>query len=327
MSRLSFAFALLLALGSFACGDDAEDGAAASTEPTVGLLELSISNRHDSEPTNAAAIEISGTAIRLDGRDVLALESGRVPDAERDGVRIPKLAEALAAAPARRAASLRIYASTPYQTTALVLGTLKAANVPEVAFAVRRGATTELGYLKIEGFDVRPEVANEPVTIPASHQRAWNELAPVWQSMTDACRGGEHFVDCAYKPSTIAEGGDLQITFFARGSAVKLELDRVRGVDAPPPTQPALLDGIAPEAAAPVEEPAKGAAFMWRFQAATMAESPIAAVMRPLCGAQPCGGMVTAEGQTQTMTVLSFLGATFPNGTPAPYVVFQVPSR
>jgi hypothetical protein len=88
-----------------------------------------------------------------------------------------------------------------------------------------------------------------------------------------------------------------------------------------------LLEGIAPEAAAEIVEPAKTAAFTWRFQAATMAESPIAAVMRPLCGAQSCGGMVTAEGQTQTMNVLSFLGATFPNGTPAPYVVFQVPPR
>jgi hypothetical protein len=327
MSRHRFAFALLLALGSVACGDDADEAEAASTDPTVGLLELSISNRHDSEPTNAAAIEISGTAIRLDGRDVVPLDRGRVPDAARDGVRIPSLAQALAAAPARRAAVLRIYASTPYQTTALVLGTLKAANVPEVAFAVRRGATTELGYLKLEGYDVRAEVANEPITVPATHQRTWNELAPVWEAMTQACRDGEHFVDCAYKPTEIAEGGDLQITFFARGSAVKLELDRVRGVDAPAPTQPALIEGIAPEAAAEVVEPAKTAAFTWRFQAATMAESPIAAVMRPLCGAQSCGGMVTAEGQTQTMNVLSFLGATFPNGTPAPYVVFQVPPR
>lgn len=326
MSRLRL-LAVLLALSTVACGDDAEGGEVASTEPTVGLLELPLSNRFDAEPSNAVGIEISGSAIRLDGRDVITLEGGRVPDAERDGVRIPKLADAIAAAPARRAASLRIYASTPYQTTALVLGTLKAANIGEVAFAVRRGATTELGYLKIDGYDVRPEVQNEPATIPATHQRAWNELVPAWDAMTQACRDGEHFVDCAYKPSTIAEGGDLQITFFVRGSAVKLELDRVRGVDAPPPSQPELIEGLAPEAAAPVEEPAKNAAFMWRFQAATMAESPIAAVLRPLCGAQACGGMVTAEGQTQTMTVLSFLGASFPNGTPAPYVVFQVPAR
>lgn len=326
MSRLRLALALILALSAFACGDDAEGGEAASTEPTVGLLELPISNRHDAAPTNAVDLEISGSAIRLDGRDVLALESGRVPDAERDGVRIPKLAEAIAGAPARRAATLRIYASTPYQTTALVLGTLKAANVGEVAFAVRRGMATELGYLKIDGFDVRPE-STEPVTVPATHQRAWNELPPVWESMNDACRGGEHYVDCAYKPSEIAEGGDLQVTFFARGSAVKLELDRVRGVDAPPPAQPELLEGLAADPAQVVVEPAKNAAFMWRFQAATMADSPISAVMRPLCGAQPCGGVIAAEGQTQTMTVLSFLGASFPNGTPAPFVVFQVPPR
>ncbi|MCA9616647.1 MAG: hypothetical protein KC586_28005 [Myxococcales bacterium] len=326
MLRLRLALSLLLALTFVACGDDAEGGEAVSTEPTVGLMELALSNRHDAAPANAADIEISGSAIRLDGRDVLALEGGRVPEAERDGTRVPKLSEALAGAPGRRAATLRIYASTPYQTTALVLGTLKAANVAEVAFAVRRGATTDLGYLKIDGYDVREE-SSEPATVPATHQRQWAELAPVWESMTEACTASEHKVDCAYKPSTIAEGGDLQITFFARGSAVKLELERVRGVDAPPPSQPALLEGIEADPTQPIAEPAKNAAFMWRFQAATQAESPLAATMRPLCGAQPCGGVVTAEGQTQTMTVLSFLGATFPNGTPAPYVVFQIPPR
>lgn len=325
-SLFSCALSCLLGLFVVGCGDDATDEAV-STEPTVGPLELPISLRHDSEPGNPVRVEISSTSLRLDGREILALEGGRVPAEERDGTLIPKLRDAIAAAPARGTATLRIYASTPYLTTMLAVGTLKAARVSEIGFAVRRGSTNDVGYLKIDSFDVRPS-SDEPAVVPPSHQRRWDELAPVWRQMTDSCSASEHKVDCSWPSENVAPGGDLQLTLFARGSAVKLELDRVRGpaIEAPPPP-PELLDGIPSEAQEVPPPPAETAAFTWRFQAATQAESPIAATLRPLCGAQSCGVVMRAEGGTQTLTLLTFLGSAFPNGTSAPHVVFQVPER
>ncbi|MBX3248017.1 MAG: hypothetical protein KF901_12625 [Myxococcales bacterium] len=329
MNRASLFTSVLscvLGLASVGCGDDAADEAV-STEPTVGVLELPISLRHDSEPSNPVRVEISTSSLRLDGREILALDGGRVPTEERDGMVIPKLRDAIAAAPARGSATLRVYASTPYLTTMLAVGTLKASRIGEIGFAVRRGSTNDVGYLKLDSYDVRP-TSDEPAVVPPTHQRRWDELAPVWTQMTETCSASEHKVDCSWRAEHIAPGGDMQITLFARGSGVKVELDRVRGpaIEAPRPG-PALIDGIPNEPQEVPPTPTETAAFTWRFQAATQAESPIAATLRPLCGAQPCGVVMRAEGGTQTLTLLTFLGSAFPNGTGAPHVLFQVPER
>ena len=76
--------------------------------------------------------------------------------------------------------------------------------------------------------------------------------------------------------------------------------------------------------------PATTAAFTWRYEATTPGpeeENVVAKTMRPLCGAQACGALVEAEAQTPTMRVISFLGAAFPNGTDAPYLMLQIPPK
>ncbi len=320
----------LTVFGTSAC-DDPEPAESEASAPAVGPLELPISLRYDTTaPASAVKIEISTGELRLEGQPVLALENGRVPDGERADSSLPKLAEALRSGPARRVAQLRIHGNVPYLTTALVLGTLKAANIHQASFEVRQGTGTNIGHLTLDRFDVRQETDDEWATFPASHQRSWEELAPHWEAMTAACREN-HSVDCDYKPANIAEGGQMQITLFARGNAVKVELDRF-GVEQPQPDTaagPALIEGIAPEPDATEDEspPATRAAFTWRFQATTSEPSPVALTLREICGAQACGAVVTAEGQTMTMRILSLIGAAFPNGSPAPQILFQIPPR
>jgi hypothetical protein len=47
--------------------------------------------------------------------------------------------------------------------------------------------------------------------------------------------------------------------------------------------------------------------------------------MRPVCGASPCPLIVEADEETQTMRVLSLLGAVAPVGSAPPNVVFRLP--
>ncbi|MEM9073860.1 MAG: hypothetical protein AAGE52_35540 [Myxococcota bacterium] len=327
MTRLLvLGLSLLCVLGC----EETEEVEAEPETPGVGVMELPISFRHDgSGPPSPMNIEVTPSELRVDGTSVVGLEGGRVPDAERAGNLITKLATNIRTGPARRAASMRVHASTPYLTTALIFSTLKEANIHEAAFEVRQGSGTEVGYLKLARFDVREET-EEWATFPASHQRNWDELAPHWEAMTTACREN-HSVDCAYKPENIAEGGQLQLTLFARGNAVKIEMNRFGGEDPEPAGNngPALIEGIAPAPAAQEEEapPATDAVFTWRFQATTSEPSPVSNTLRELCGAQGCGAVVTAEGQTSTMRIVSFLGAAFPNGSPAPQIMFQIPPR
>ncbi len=332
MKRAAFFVLISSALSiAVACEEEAPEETE-SAEPIVGVMELPISLRHSpSAPNNAVQIEVSPTKMRVDAHTILELDNGRIPDGERGGDTITKLTAAIAGGPARRVAALRLYASTPYLTTALIMGTLKQANIHEASIAVRQGTGTDIGWMGIGNINVRDETDDEWATFPGTHQRRWDEISAHWEAMHGACAESEHKVDCAYTPTKIAEGGDMQINLFARGNAVKVEMHRFGVEEAETPTPaggPEMIDGV-PSLDTPVEElpPATEAAFTWRFQATTTDPSPVSLTMRELCGATPCGVMVTAEGQTPTMRIASFLGAAFPNGAPAPHVLFQIPEQ
>lgn len=325
MRTLRVLLACSLGLSVFVACDDEPEVPEESPDPVVGIMELPISFRHDSAPQNPLRIEASPTKLRVDGHTILELEGGRVPDAEVAGTMINALKTAIEGAPARGAAALRLHANIPYRTTALIFGTLKASNIREAAVEVRRGATTDTGYLKLGGFDVREE-SDEWVTFDGSFQRRWDELEPQWEDMYTSCREGP-YVDCAFKANKVAEGGNMQITLFARGNGVKVELHQF-GAEEQPEAQPVeLLEGITPPPGSEedVEEPVTTAAFTWRFQVTTTEDSALSATTRPLCGSAACGAVVTAEAQTPTMRVMSFIGAAFPNGSPAPNLMFQIP--
>lgn len=319
---------LSASLFAFACGGE-EEVPEESSEPIMGLMEFPISHRlTPNSPGNAIRIEVSPTLMRLDGRTILEIDGGRIPDEARAGDIISALQTGIDGGPARRAAELSLHANTPYITTALIVATLKAANVSELAFAVRTVGEPNAGYLVIDDFETREE-ATELYEFPETHMPAWGNVATHWETMYTACREN-HYVDCAFKPQTIAEGGQTHITLFARGNGVKIELHRVGEPVVVAPTEgPEMIEGVGTAVDQAIAEapPAEQAAFTWRYNATTDAESPVSGTMRPLCGAANCGVLLTAEALTPTMRILSFIGAAFPTGTDAPKVVFQVPTR
>jgi hypothetical protein len=323
---------LLLAL---ACGKS--DDAALEAEdsaPVVGVLELPLSHRSgDPSPTGAARIEISPTVLRLDGRKLLDLSQGNVPEAERPDHIISKLREGLTSGPARNTAELRMHVNTPYSTMVDILKTAKAANIHRVAFVVRPiQRPTETGFLIVENFRVEP-ATDEPIRFEGIHQRRWDDFVAAWQEGYAGCRARD-YVDCSGYPAVPMTGGDLQIKFFARGSALKAEFTRFGGEDPAPEAQPVqMLEGVPQPQPATGEgefeppDPVGQGAFTWRFEAATADLSGIKDAFRPLCGAQACGVVVTGDTGTLSLRLVSFIGAAFPDGTPAPALAFVIPER
>jgi len=312
-----------------ACGED--EISDENTGPIVGAMELAVSLRHgDTAPQNAVRIEASADELRMDGHKVIDLAQGNVPDAERAGSVITKLAQAIRSGSARRVAALRLHVNTPYETTALILKTIKEANIHQVAFEVRppgAGATT--GWTVIDDFRVEP-ASNDPVEFERPVQRSWAEWVEGWEEAYQGCRR-DHYVDCSPKPSDPAVGGMVELRFFSRGSALKIQFERFGIVDEEPTGEPQMLEGIAPPPPAEGEfeelPPVTHGAFTWRFRAAVDELSPISGAMRPLCGARECGVVITADVETMTLRLVSMLGAAFPNGTSAPHVVFHVPEQ
>jgi len=322
MRNLSILFTAVLT----ACGE--QRPTPESTGPIVGALELPISLRRvSSAPTDAAHIEVAPGELRLENQKVIDLAQGHVPGAERTSGTITKLQSALRSGPARSIATLRIHVNVPYETTQLILTTLASTGMRRVAFEAREPATPNVGWLVLEQFEVAA-TSDDPHTFEGASQRTWDEFTAGWQQTFDACRRA-HYVDCAFVPNTIAQGGQTNILLFMRGSALKVELTRFGAPEAEPERSRAvaMLPGLPQppsEQPAQVEEPpATDATFTWRFDAAVTEPSPISAALRPLCGAQPCGISIRADKETLTMRMISFLGAAFPTGAPPPHVIFQ----
>ncbi len=328
----------LLASVLFIGCDEEEEVPEESADPIVGVMELPISLRNTaSAPSNAISVEISPSALRVDRHTVLELSGGEVPEGARSGESLPAVKEAIASGAARRAAVIELHVNTPYETTALVLGSLKESNINTVAFKVRKpGGVADTGYLVLENFLVQP-ASDEPTEFEGPAQRDWDDFVEVWQPSYEGCRradaeGETRYVDCTYTPQVAAPGGKLEIRFFSRGSALKAEFTRFgaeeidEAADAPGPQ---LLDGIAPDPGAEEEEeytPVENGAFTWRFEAAVGDLSPISAAFRPLCGTGRCGIAVTGDKETMSMRLISFIGAAFPDGSQPPQVAFHVPA-
>ena len=236
MIRVSIATMLCLSLTLVGC-DDEEAVEQESTEPIVGVLELPIAYRFQpAAPANAIAIEVAPANLRVDGHTIVELANSKLPEGAVAGDSITELTHAIDSGPARSAATLRLLGSTPWRTTMLILNTLKKSGINTLAFMVRQGTSTEPGYLVIDAYEVREE-SDEYHEPPATHLLSWSEMPGAWQDMYSACREGP-YVDCAFKPESIAEGGKMHMTLFARGNGVKVDLNRFGAPD-PEPTAPA----------------------------------------------------------------------------------------
>ncbi|MEM9191229.1 MAG: hypothetical protein AAGF12_18805 [Myxococcota bacterium] len=321
-----------LALCLLLACDEEETITTDDTTPIVGTLELPISHRHqDSEPSGGARVEISPTEFRLEGQKLFDMTGGYVPDGEHADGLIGKVRDSLQSGPARSSARVRLHANTPYQTLAFMMKTLKAANVNTVGFEVRAPNTTSSsGWLVVTSYDVTDANA-DPVEMPGQYQRRWADWVAGWEAAYTGCRR-DHYVDCTHHTANTPSDGNLELRFFARGQALKVEFRRFGGetVEETTPTPAAMLDGVPAPVPAAEEEgppPLEHGAFTWRFEAATEELSPIKDAMRPLCGAQPCGFVQTGDVQTMSMRLISLWGAAFSDGTESPHIAFHIPTR
>ncbi|MFW5875128.1 MAG: hypothetical protein ACOCXM_00195 [Myxococcota bacterium] len=324
----------LLVVGLAACEEEEEPE---ETGPLVGDMEIPVSLRSsDSLGGDPLRIEVGAAELHLDGRKVLDLDAGELPEAERRDHRISKLESAIRGGGARDAAAVRLHVNTPYETMLAVLESLREVGVSQVGFEVRKGNGTETGFVVPADVSVR-EASSDPVEFDGTAQRQWDQVVEHWDTMHGACMKAKS-IDCDGKPGTVAEGGDAEMTLRAWGKAVKLQLQRfgepdeegdggVEESDEPAPV--AMIPGVPVQATGGGEEeeeeevePETEAVFTWKLAAALQPESPISLATRPLCGAEPCGAVVTSEYRTPSMRTLAFIGAAFPDGAPAPRLVF-----
>jgi hypothetical protein len=341
----------LVCVCSIGCGGEKPAPAAAPTGPIVGVLELPISLRSGGKaPSDAHEVEISTTEIRVGGELALPLNAAIVGAADRQGAQLPKLAALFAKTP-RSTLTLAAASGVPYETVALVLGTAKASGLRSVSFKARPpGGSSASGWLSLDNIEVGPKTkSDEPLALADAAKRPWSDFTSKWDDVQSACRTSPTG-SCAFKPASVAEGGELKIVLHAAGQGVNVDFFRVGGpppeAAAPAPAEkpgkkakPAkkpkkgkkveLIDGVK-RPTDPVDEveqapPATEASFQFRAQEAVSNPSALSELMKPVCAAVGCSVAIQAEKATLFVRVLSLLGAAFPDGTPAPKVVFEQP--
>ncbi len=326
VSLSSPAVALLLALTT-ACGEEAPPPDP-ELPPLVGGLEVPISLRNDgATPTNALRIEISPSAMHLDGHALFEMTRGRPAESEVTDAGYPTLLSRVQSSPAHTQAALTVHGVVPYGTTVRVMQTLLAAGYHEFSFAVRTAdGSPTIRWMTITSPEIAPssgDVAMEGTVRP------WEDFTSHWSEVYDACRGG-HYVDCDGLPAVSAPGGHLQLELWTRGSGMILRFDQTdmadAGVPAAAPTV-AMLPGV-PQPSSDDMPPPRAfttGAFSFRAEEATQPTSAISATTRPVCATAVCPTVVVADDITPTMRVISLLGAAFPNGSTAPRLAFRIP--
>jgi hypothetical protein len=352
-SRASLLTSTFLSVALFVGACSKEEEVKPDMTPRLGLLELASSHRTgDPEPSGAARVEITQTEIVVDGVSALPLEGGgKVPVAERTGYDLPKLKAKLSG---KKAIAVSVYAAVPYATLARALNTAVEAGVSEISFKVRKpNASNQSGWLTlrnsrfVESAD-KPEFA-ESALLP------WDSFAKSWDESLDACQASSR-ADCGYKPMAKAEGGKLDLMLRVRGSGYAL---RFRQFGAKPPAaadagvasadkaagkkgkdkkkkkkggKSEMLDGLAPaagggEAEEAAPEPSTEHVFTLRTDQATVDPSPISGITKPVCGSVACPVVLDVEGVNMSSQVIALLGASFPDGTPAPQVAWVLPPK
>ncbi len=317
---------IVLATLLLACGGEAAPPEDPELPALVGALEVPISLRYDSStPSNALRIEMSPSAMHVDGHALYEMTRGEPPDAEQTPEGYTQLRTRVASLPARGVAALTIHGIVPYGTFVRTLQTLLNAGYHEFAIAVRAmDGTPQMHWMTFSSPEIAPE--HGPVAFPGT-ERPWEDFTTHWAEVYDACRDG-HYIDCDGTPALAAPGGHLQLVLWARGQGMILRFNQVDVADAgvPPSTGVAMLPGV-PQPSSDEEPPPRPfttGAFSFRADEATQADSALSTTARPVCGAAVCPTLVEADEGTAFMRVVSMIGATFPTGSTAPRLAFRM---
>ena len=277
-------------------------------------------------PPGAGLIEVSPTELRYEHAPVLQLEHGHAPAAELRGELLPKLQQAVSAA-RHNAMILRLHVLTPMATLRGILATLNALNINDVVFAIRPVASpTSVGWLDVRALTLMPP-GEEPSAIQGAANIPWDEFVRAWGSVTSACRRDPR-AECASPSPNPATGGNTNILLRTRGDGIKVEFTQYGAPEvAAPAARVEMIEGVAPSAqpVAAEEEvaPVADAHYTFRVASATASPSALSGMFNPLCGSRSCGVTVISDPETSVMNAISALGAAFPAGAQAPYVVLR----
>lgn len=325
----ALAVALCSSVLAAACGGEAAPPEEPELPALVGALEVPISLRTDGPtPSNALRIEISPTAMHVDGHALYDLTRGAPPAAELTAQGYTQLAQRISTLPARGIAALTIHGIVPYGTFVHVMQTLLAANYNQIAIAVRNpDGSPSLHWMTFSSPEIAPE--HGPVAFPGT-ERNWEDFTSHWSEVYDACRDG-HYIDCDGQPAVAAPGGHMQLLLWSRGDGMIVRFNQTDVTDAGVPTAAPtveMLPGV-PQPQADDEPPPRPfttGAFSFRADEATQADSAISTTTRPVCGAGVCPTVVEADEGTAFMRVASLIGAAFPSGSTAPRLAFRMTS-
>jgi hypothetical protein len=328
------------------CTDkEAEELAAAealanSASRPLGDHELPVSLRmFDSAPGGAAMVEATDTELRLDGTAVVTLARGRVAATDRSGDVIPKL-EARLRSPVKSSVALRLQANIPYETMALVLSTAKKAGIHNAAFGVREvGGSQKAGWLAVNGFSTSSKAEDLP-EISGAKWPEWQAFGDTWQEVFEGCKTSASG-NCAYLPGNIASGGTLRMELMTSGRGITVNYFR-RGLtreqeDVEEKHRVEILNRKKEDfiqgrithdemvEALLLGHPSTYALFQFRYQEALKNPSALSKTTAPMCEAQRCAVVLTADAVSSVLHVVSMLGASFPDGTTAPGIAFELP--
>lgn len=323
--------------GLLACKGDSDEAPAAPL-PTerVRNIDLPLSRRNsDALPPNAAEVLLAYDAIAVDGQDVAPLTRGALTPAPTSPEPIPALAAALPAG--KSAAHVRMHQAVRYGTLLSVIATLRSKGIERIAFDVRKDSlASATGILVFERVDARAP-SREPQHFDPPYGREWDLITELWDDAYVACTGSPGSFDCSAVPQAaqIAFGGEAEIALFRRQNGIILDFRRFgMGNDLPP--QAGFLeqqntrtgrerDRDADRAAAP---PATLASFGFRWESLSAEpNAPIATVMRELTRSGPVGVRISADRGSEAGAVVSLVGASFPEGVPAPALMLDAQPR
>jgi hypothetical protein len=191
------------------------------------------------------------------------------------------------------------------------------------------GSNSATGWLALHESHVAPSADDSKFS--PDQLMPWDKFANVWEECLDACQAGMRGGDCGYRPIAKAAGGKLDLMLRVRGPGLAL---RFRQTGAPPPPEAPkkpkaeLMEGLkgakAANAAAAAEEAPPEPATE---QAAEVPSSPVSAIVRPVCGSISCPAVLESEGISMSGTVISLIGAAFPDGAPEPKLAWVLPKK
>ncbi len=327
-----------------------EEQTAPASTGMVGFFALPVSLRSGgSEPSDCHKVEMTPATMRINGTQTVAISRGGVADSEQSGDQILKL-KASMESKSRNCLALEVHSNVSYQTVVQVLNTAQAVGIKTLSFKVRKPmGSTETGWLTLNDYKVIP-YTDEEVIVDAVPARPWSDFTNAWDTVYSACAGGSGAF-CKEKPLKIAEGGKLQIVFFALGDGVNVEFRRV---GAPDPNQekgeekagkkaskkrgksqealvkenPMFADMTPEQIEEYLNLPfAVEAAFQFRGQHAIVSPSPVSTTIAPICGKTRCSVLMTGQRRTITIRFLSLIGAAFPDGVSEPTIWFMLPNE